>query len=106
MEHKVSIKDCEVSFFNCPGPGGQHKNKHANCVRLFHKPSGARTTGQNHKELHRNKIDAMKGLAKDPKFRFWAAQELLRLEGGETIEQAVERQMREVEVTDLKGNPI
>jgi ribosome-associated protein len=33
-------RDTEVRFFVAGGPGGQHRNKVATGVRLFHRPSG------------------------------------------------------------------
>lgn len=108
IKHTVALKDCEISYFSGTGAGGQHRNKHMNCVRLFHAPSGVRTTAQDHREKRANELDAMRRLAAHPKFRFWAEQELIRLEGKETIAQWVDQQMRpeNLELTDLAGNPI
>lgn len=30
----------EVQFFSGTGKGGQHRNKHQNCVRMIHRPTG------------------------------------------------------------------
>lgn len=32
--------DFEVTFFSGTGKGGQHRNKHQNCVRMTHVPTG------------------------------------------------------------------
>jgi protein subunit release factor A len=108
IKHSVSLKDCDVSYFSGTGAGGQHRNKHMNCVRLYHAPSGVRTTAQDHREKRTNEIDALTRLANHPKFRFWAEQELKRLEGQQTIAQWVDEQMRpeHLELVDLAGNPI
>ena len=42
----VTKKDFEITYFSGKGAGGQHRNKHQNCVRLKHKDTGIITTGQ------------------------------------------------------------
>lgn len=108
VKHNVRLRDCEVSYFSGTGAGGQHRNKHMNCVRLYHAPSGVRVMSQDHREKPRNELEAMRRLAAHPKFRFWAQEELKRLEGQETIAQAVEQSMQpeNLLVTDLAGNPL
>lgn len=95
MKFTLGLKDCDVSYFSGTGGGGQHRNRHCNCVRLYHEPSGARVSSQDHREKRKNQLDALRRLAAHPKFRFWANEHLKRLEGRETIDQAVAEQMRE-----------
>lgn len=108
MKHTTTLKDCQVSYFSGTGGGGQHRNKHMNCVRLYHEPSGVRVAAQDHREKPRNELDALERLAKHPRFRFWASERLKELEGRETIQQWVDAQLAEgnIEVTDLSGNPL
>ena len=56
-------KDFKIDWFSGTGAGGQHRNKHQNCVRLTHKESGLTTIGQNHKERRRNMSDALHAMA-------------------------------------------
>jgi peptide chain release factor 1 len=58
-----SKKDFRVDWFSGKGAGGQHRNKHQNCCRITHLPSGLVATGQNHRERHRNQSDAFHRLA-------------------------------------------
>lgn len=98
MKHTVTPKDCKLDWFSGSGPGGQHRNKHQNCVRLFHAPSGVRKVGQSHKSQRENLLEAMTALSKDPQFRFWASEELKKREGGQSIQEAVIEQMRGAEI--------
>jgi len=50
----VTKKDLEITYFSGSGGGGQHRNRHKNCVRMYHPDSGVRTTGQSHKEKRSN----------------------------------------------------
>jgi peptide chain release factor 1 len=56
-------KDFKIDWFSGTGAGGQHRNKHQNCVRITHIESGITTTGQNYRERQRNFDDAFKRLA-------------------------------------------
>lgn len=56
-------KDFNVQWFSGTGPGGQHRNKHQNCVRITHIPTGMRETCQSHRERSRNLREAFKALA-------------------------------------------
>lgn len=47
-------KDFDIQWFSGTGAGGQHRNKHQNCVRIVHKDSGITTTGQNHRSRVQN----------------------------------------------------
>ena len=94
----VTAKDLEISYFSGSGAGGQHRNKHMNCVRMYHPDSGVRVTAQDHRERSRNISDALERLSNHPKFKFFCEQKLKEIEGLETIEQTVEKQVQEAEV--------
>jgi len=55
--------DVEVSWFSGSGAGGQYRNKHQNCCRLLHKPTGLRCVGQRERSREKNLADAMMRLA-------------------------------------------
>lgn len=97
------LRDCEVSYFSGSGAGGQHRNKHQNCVRLYHAPSNVRITAQGSREKRENELDALTRLSQHPSYRFWVNEELKRMEGRQTIAQSVEEQLRpeNLEYTDL-----
>lgn len=95
MKFSIGLKDCQVSYFSGSGAGGQYRNKHMNCIRLFHEGSGVRVTSQDHREKRANELDALRRLAQHHKFRFWAQEKLKEMEGKQTIEQWVNDQMKE-----------
>lgn len=39
-------EDIRVEWYSGSGAGGQHRNKHANCARLIHEPTGTIKTAQ------------------------------------------------------------
>lgn len=53
-------RDLRVEWFSGTGKGGQHRNKHQNCCRLIHVPSGlvqtavGRERQANYREAHEN----------------------------------------------------
>ena len=47
-------RDTIVDIYVGGGPGGQHRNKTANAVRLHHQPSGARVTATERRSLTAN----------------------------------------------------
>lgn len=57
-------KDFKLDWFSGTGAGGQHRNKHQNCVRITHIESGITVIGQNHRERSRNLKEAFNTLAK------------------------------------------
>ena len=89
----VTKKDMELSWFSGSGAGGQHRNKHQNCLRLFHPDSGARVTGQSNKERKSNIREALTNLVKHPKFRVWQTRRVNEVMTGITIEEKVDRLM-------------
>ena len=94
-EHLFSItkKDFEIEYFSGKGAGGQHRNKHQNCVRMKHIESGVTTTGQSNKERQRNIREAFDSLVKHPKFKVWINRKVLEIIEGKTIEDKVNEQM-------------
>lgn len=59
----VTKKDLEIDYFSGTGAGGQHRNKHQNCVRIKHIPSGIMTQCQTHRERTANFREAFHKLA-------------------------------------------
>ena len=51
--------DFTLDWFSGTGAGGQHRNKHQNCLRLTHNESGIKVTAQNFRSRDRNLKDAM-----------------------------------------------
>lgn len=86
----VTKKDLEIHFFSGSGAGGQHRNKHQNCVRMHHPDSGARSTGQSHRERIANLKDAFGSLIKQPQFKVWHNRKIHEVVEGKTIEKKVE----------------
>lgn len=60
----VRKSDLTITWFNGTGGGGQHRNKHANCCRIVHNPTGFKATGQSHRERPANQREAFAALAK------------------------------------------
>jgi len=89
----VTKKDLIINFFSGSGAGGQHRNRHKNCVRMFHEDSGVRTTGQSHKEKNTNLREAFKNLTTHPKFKIWMNIKISEKIKGKTIEKEVEEWM-------------
>lgn len=110
LKYTVTKKDLEITFFSGSGAGGQHRNKHANCVRIKHPETGVLVVGQNHREKEKNMKDALASLANHPKFKFFCEQKLKELEGGETALMATERAMHhdnlEIYLADENGNMV
>ena len=67
----VTKKDLEITYFSGHGAGGQHRNKHKNCVRIRHPETGVIVTGQEQKSLEQNKKFALNRLVANKKFRIW-----------------------------------
>jgi peptide chain release factor 1 len=59
----VTKKDLKIDYFSGTGPGGQHKNKHKNCVRLVHKPTGTKSQCQDFRSRKQNLQTAFRRLA-------------------------------------------
>lgn len=51
-------EDFKIDWFSGTGAGGQHRNKHQNCVRLTDLETNITTTGQNQRSRVQNLKDA------------------------------------------------
>ncbi len=67
----ITKKDFDISFFSGSGAGGQHRNKHQNCVRMRHPESGASSTGQDGKSRDQNIKKAFSRLVNSETFQKW-----------------------------------
>ena len=94
----VTKKDLKISYFSGSGAGGQHRNKHQNCVRMQHLESGASSTGQSHKERRANLREAFKSLVESPQFKVWQSRKTQEVLKGKTIEEEVDKMMAEDEI--------
>lgn len=90
----ITKKDFEITYFSGKGKGGQHRNKHQNCVRLKHKESGVIATGQSNKERKSNIREALHNLLKNGKFKMWYAQKVQEVLSGKSLDQRVEEMMK------------
>ncbi len=70
-------KDFKLDWFSGTGAGGQHRNKHQNCLRLTHIPSGITVTAQDNRDRITNQRNAFERLR--PKLLEW-----IRAQIGET----------------------
>lgn len=46
--------EVEIQWYSGTGKGGQHRNKHQNCCRLIHLPTGLAAKGSGSRERTRN----------------------------------------------------
>ena len=60
----VTKADLKIEWFSGTGKGGQHRNKHQNCCRITHVPSGINALSQEHRERTANQRKAFRRLAK------------------------------------------
>jgi protein subunit release factor A len=90
----VTKKDLTVTLFSGTGAGGQHRNKHQNCIRIKHNDTGIIKTGQSSRSREANTKGAMEGLAADPRFKSFCEMKLREIEEGQTVEQVVDDMMR------------
>ncbi len=87
----VTKKDLKVEYFSGTGAGGQHRNKHQNCVRIHHSDSGVIVTGQSNRERVANRREAIKNLVTHPKFKMWQNLKVQESLIGKSIEEVVEK---------------
>jgi len=64
MHFVLNKTDLNYDWFSGTGAGGQHRNKHKNCLRLRHLPSNICVTAQNHRDRVSNELDALERLTK------------------------------------------
>lgn len=62
MKISLTPNDFKKEWFSGTGAGGQHRNRHQNCVRLIHIESGLYSTGQNHRSRNQNLKEAYSSL--------------------------------------------
>ena len=90
----VTKKDFDIQYFSGTGAGGQHRNKHQNCVRMTHKESGATATGQSSRSRQANEREAFKTVIKADKFKIWLKMETSeRILNGGSLRDKVKRMM-------------
>lgn len=90
----VTKKDLRIDYFSGRGAGGQHRNRHRNCVRMHHPQSGATATGQSNRSRQANLREAFNGLINSPKFKVWHAAEVHARITGRSIDDIVDDAMR------------
>jgi protein subunit release factor A len=61
-DEKSLLAETELEVFTGGGPGGQHRNKTQNAVRLHHRPSGIIVTATERRSLEANKEAAFERL--------------------------------------------
>lgn len=59
---ELDRKELRFDWFSGTGKGGQHRNKHQNCLRLKHLPTGIQVTSQGHRDRPSNERDAIEKL--------------------------------------------
>jgi protein subunit release factor A len=58
----LNKKDLKYNWFSGTGAGGQHRNKHMNCLRLKHIPTKLGVVAQNHRDRVSNERLAIEKL--------------------------------------------
>ena len=106
---EITKKDFKITYFSGSGAGGQHRNRHKNCVRIYHPDSGIIATGQSHKSQKANKREAFRNLVNNPKFKIYLNKRAWEcIHQMKSIEREVEKEMAEsnlkVEVVGKDGN--
>ena len=89
----VTIKDCRVDTFRCPGKGGQNVNKVSSGVRITHEPSGAVAESCDTRDQFRNKRLAFERMGKSKEFKTWVKLRVTEMRTGKSIEQVVDEAM-------------
>lgn len=56
---KVTEDQFRFEWFSGTGKGGQHRNKHQNCCRCIHEPTGIQANGTNSRSREDNKSAAL-----------------------------------------------
>jgi protein subunit release factor A len=62
LDERSLVADTEIEIYTASGPGGQHRNKTQNGVRLLHRPSGVRATATERRSLEANRRAAFSRL--------------------------------------------
>lgn len=90
----ITKDDFTFDYFSGSGPGGQHKNRHKNCVRCFHKESGAVGTGQEERVLNQNKKNAFKRCVKSKEFQIWLNKKIYECQKGITFDKKIDEMIK------------
>jgi hypothetical protein len=114
----VTKKDLVITYFSGHGPGGQHRNKCKNCVRIQHPESGVTTVGTEERSLDKNKQNAFRRLTEHPDFKKWLKYKTAVMSGAvEKIKKDIEKELetniridekdengrwKEININDLK----
>lgn len=77
-EFSYTRKDFTLDWYSGSGAGGQHRNKHQNCLRLTHIPSGITVIAADGRDRPANQRRAFERLR--PKLEAW-----IRAQIGETV---------------------
>lgn len=104
----VTKKDIDITYFSGKGSGGQNRNRHKNCVRMIHRDSGAKSTGQDQKDIRANTKNAFLRLINSEKFENWHRLEVAKkMRDSSEIDRQVKKSMKDslikYEVRDNKG---
>ena len=70
QDQGLSEKELEWEQLQGSGPGGQHRQKTQNCVRLRHVPTGVTVMATSERSLWQNKQSALRALAARLKARY------------------------------------
>ena len=90
----VTKKDFDIKFFSGTGAGGQHRNKHQNCVRMTHRDSGVTANGQSSRSRQANLKQAFSSIVKSAEFEVWLKRETsMRIFEGISLKEKIERMM-------------
>lgn len=99
----ITKKDLEITYFSGKGAGGQHRNRHMNCVRIRHPESGVIVTGQDERSKERNLKNAFKRLCNHPKFKKWLDLKIARESMDQhEIEEEINEYLKDIPEKDLK----
>lgn len=73
----IDERDVRYEAFCGQGPGGQYRNRHANCVRAIHEPTGTVAVATSERSLRQNKEAALANLKAKIKAKVdgWRAQQ-------------------------------
>lgn len=63
MLKSFTTDDFKLEWFSGTGAGGQHRNKHQNCLRLTHIETGLIVTSQSHRSRIQNRKEAFQKMA-------------------------------------------
>ena len=108
----LTKKDFEITYFSGSGAGGQHRNKHKNCVRIKHKETGITAVGQDQKSLEQNKKKAFERLTNNEDFRNWirikTSEAVLKEKGEKSVQELIQEMVQpihlKIEIKDEEGN--